>query len=56
MHNLTHGGDFGGADFATGTGQIGDYPSRFTIVNTPTGQRGMLRTQYNIPENPPGEA
>jgi hypothetical protein len=49
-HTLTHGGDFDGADFATGTGQVGDYPSRFTMVNTPAGPRGMLRTQYYIPE------
>jgi len=54
-HTLTHGGDFDGADFATGTGQVGDYPSRFTVVNTPDGPRGMLRTQYYIPENPGGE-
>jgi hypothetical protein len=54
-HTLTHGGDFGGADFATGTGQVGDYPSRLTMVNTPAGQRGMVRTQYYIPENPTGE-
>jgi hypothetical protein len=49
-HTLTDGGNFDGADFATGTGQVGDYPSRFTMVNTPAGPRGMLRTQYDIPE------
>jgi hypothetical protein len=55
QHTLTHGGDFDGADFATGTGQVGDYPSRFTIVNTPAGPRGMVRTQYYIPEDATGE-
>ncbi len=54
-HTLTHGGDFDGADFATGTGQVGDYPSRFTMVNTPAGPRGMLRTQYYIPEKAASE-
>ena len=54
-HTLTHGGDFDGADFATGTGQVGDYPSRFTMVNTPAGPRGMVRTQYYIPEDSTGE-
>ncbi|MEW5812235.1 MAG: hypothetical protein AB1925_22645 [Actinomycetota bacterium] len=49
-HTLTEGGDFGGNDFATGAGQIGNYPSRFTVVSAPDGtQRGMLRTQYYIP-------
>ena len=51
-HTLTHGGDFDGADFATGTGQVGNYPSRFTMVNTLAGPRGMLRPQYYIPSNP----
>jgi hypothetical protein len=49
-HTLTHGGDFDGADFATGTGRVGDYSSRYTMVNTPNGPRGMLRIQYCIPE------
>lgn len=54
-HTLTHGGDFDGADFATETGQVGDYPSRFTMVNTPAGPRGMVRTHYHIPEEASGE-
>lgn len=55
QHTLTHGGDFDGADIATGTGQVGNYPSRFTMVNTPAGPRGMVRTQYYIPEDSTGE-
>jgi hypothetical protein len=54
QHTLTHGGDFDGADFATGIGQVGEYPSRFTMVNTPAGPRGMLRTQYYIPAEATG--